>query len=351
MKAARLFGKRDVRVQEVPEPEAINVDEVVVRPRLSGICGTDMSEYRHGPTLVGATPHPLTGGVLPQIVGHEFSAEVVRVGSAVTTMEAGQRVSVMPLLACGQCSACRHGRHQSCVTLAAVGINTRWGGMAELAVVNAAQVTVLPDDFSDAQGALIEPAAVAVNSVSGAGVSPGDTVLVTGAGPIGQLAGLAAFAAGATAVYVLEPHAGRRRRAEAVGFTAVLDPADGGVDQVLEAIPDGVDAAIECAGVDVALAGCLEAVRSGGTIVQTALHHRAVTLDVRRITDRDITLIGRTAYPFASWPRMIRLLGSGALPAERVVTRQLALADIVDEGFEALLDPQGDDVKVLVEIS
>jgi len=197
MKAAVFHGEHDVRVEEVSDPRPPGAGEVLVRPLWCGICGTDLHEYAMGPIVIPAEPHPLNGARLPQVLGHEFSAEVVEVGPDVTTVSAGQRVSIMPLLYCGACYYCRRGLHHLCVSMACVGLSYDWGGIAELAVVPASHVTALPDGVSDLQGALVEPTAVAAYGVDVAQVRPGDTVLVTGAGPIGALAALYAASLGA----------------------------------------------------------------------------------------------------------------------------------------------------------
>jgi (R,R)-butanediol dehydrogenase/meso-butanediol dehydrogenase/diacetyl reductase len=254
----------------------------------------------------------------------------------------------MPLFFCGECSACREGREQCCIKLGAVGYNWRWGGMGEYAVVADHQVARLPDEMTDTQGALVEPTAVAVHAVSSAPVRVGDVVLVTG-GPIGQLVALSALAAGAGAVYLSEPNPRRRKRAATLGLTGVLDPTTTDVIAELhEQFPDGIDAAIECAGHQRALEACIDAVRPGATVVQTALHSKPVQIDPTRLTLRDVSLKGVNCFPVTSWPRVIRLIASGRLPAERVVTATIGLAGAIEDGFQALLDPEGDHIKILV---
>ena len=136
-------------------------------------------------------PHPLTGATNPQILGHEFSGDVVATGPDVTSVRDGDRVAIMPLAYCGTCAYCRRGLQHLCATMACVGLSHRWGGMGEIATVAEYQIVRLPDAVTYEQGALIEPTAVAAYGVERAGVGPGDRVLVTGAGPIGALAALA----------------------------------------------------------------------------------------------------------------------------------------------------------------
>jgi (R,R)-butanediol dehydrogenase/meso-butanediol dehydrogenase/diacetyl reductase len=190
---------------------------------------------------------------------------------------------------------------------------------------------------------------VAIHAVSTAPVRPGDAVLVTGGGPIGQLVALSSIAAGAGAVYVSEPNETRRAHAGRLGLTGVIDPSVSDVmTQLGDDVPDGVDVAIECAGNARALEACISGVRPGGTVVQTALHPKPVQIDPQRLTLRDVTIKGVVCFPVTSWPRVIQLIASGRLPAERVITGEVALGRAIEDGFEALLDPQGSHVKVLV---
>jgi (R,R)-butanediol dehydrogenase / meso-butanediol dehydrogenase / diacetyl reductase len=349
MKALRLLGRRRLELGEIPEPGDLGPDELLLRNRLCGICGTDLHEYADGPKLITSEAHPLTGTRLPQVLGHEFAGEVLAVGSSVSSAAVGDRVAVMPLVFCGTCSACATGRQECCTRLGAVGYNWPWGGMSEYAVVTNDQAARLPDEMTDQQGALVEPTAVACHAVSSAPVRLGDNVLVTGAGPIGQLVSLAALAAGAGTVVLSEPNPGRRQRAAALEVTRVLDPSVTDIAAELrQDFPDGVDVAIECAGNAPALKACVDAVRPGATIVQTALHTRPVEIDPTRLTLRDVSLKGVNCFPVTSWPRVIRLIASGRLPAERIVTGEVPLAEAIEGGFHQLLDPASDHIKVLV---
>jgi (R,R)-butanediol dehydrogenase / meso-butanediol dehydrogenase / diacetyl reductase len=345
MKAVVLHGAGDLRVDNVPEPGDIGRDQLRVRSLLCGVCGTDLHEYEQ-PKLVTATNHPLTGTSLPQILGHEFSAEVLEIGADVTAAAVGDRVAIMPLIFCGQCAPCRAGTQQLCQRLGAVGYNWPWGGMGEYAIVAEHQVAVLPDEFSNEQGALVEPTAVALEAVNRAPVHAGDVVFVTGGGPIGQLVALAALAAGAGAVLLSEPNPVRRQRAERLGVAAIDPTTEDAVEAVRAYVSDGVDVAIEASGVGPALEACIGAVRNGGTVIQTGVHTRAMQFSPRTLM-KDISLRGVVCFSVDSWPRVIRLMASGRLPSERVITGQVPIDQGV-EAFDRLLDPAGDGVKVLL---
>ena len=187
MRALRFHAARDLRIEEVTEPPAPSLGDVVVRVATCGICGTDLHEYTAGPIVTPVEPHPLTGAQNPQILGHEFAGDVVATGPGVTSVAEGDRVAIMPLAYCGHCPYCRRGLQHLCAMMACVGLSHPWGGMAELATVAEYQVVRLPESVTYRQGALIEPTAVAAYGVERAGVGPGDSVLVTGAGPIGAL--------------------------------------------------------------------------------------------------------------------------------------------------------------------
>lgn len=351
MRALRLHDRRLLTLDDIAEPGRPGPRQVKLRNLVGGICGTDLHEYTDGPILATREPHVLTGAALPTILGHEFSGEVLEVGDEVTAVAPGDRVAVMPLFWCGTCGACLNGLPEACEKLGAVGLNWTWGGLGEQSIVAAHQVAKLPDSLSDAQGAMVEPAAVAVHSVASAGVKPGDSVLIAGGGPIGQLVALAAGAAGAGAVFLSEPNDHRRDRAQALGVATVLDPRGTDiVDHVRHTTGGGVDVAIETAGHPRAIDACLEVVRPGGTVMQTGLHRSRPSLDLFRLTTKDITLRGANCFPVTSWPKVISLIASGALPVERVVTGSVPLADAVSGAFDALLDPATDYVKVLVDV-
>ncbi|WP_378143788.1 2,3-butanediol dehydrogenase [Cnuibacter sp. UC19_7] len=349
MRAAVFHDAHDIRIEEVADPAGPGRGEVLVRPYWCGICGTDLHEYAVGPIVIPIDPHPLNGSTAPQILGHEFSAEVVEVGADVVGVKAGDRVSIMPLLYCGRCYYCRRSLNHLCVSMACIGLSYGWGGIAELAVVPATHVSVLPDSVSDLQGALVEPAAVAAYGVDTAQVRPGDTVLITGAGPIGALAALYASSIGANVV-ISEVNATRAALARDLGVGDVVDPTQ--VDPVafLKDRTEGIgaDAVIECSGNERALQTALSAVRSAGRISQTGLHTKAASIDPMILSEHDITLTGTWCYPVTDWPRIIDLIARGRYPVEKVVTAQVAMADVVS-GFDTLLSPTGDQVKMLIQ--
>jgi (R,R)-butanediol dehydrogenase/meso-butanediol dehydrogenase/diacetyl reductase len=349
VRAARFHGKADIRVEDVDVPVVKTADDVLVEVLFCGICGTDLHEYSVGPIVTPTSPHPLTGVTIPQTLGHEFSARVVETGGDVTDVAVGDRVAIMPAIVCGRCHFCRRGLGHLCVKFACTGLSAETGGLAQFALLKDYQVSTLPDDVSDLAGAVVEPASVAAYGIDRAGVRGGDVVLVTGAGPIGILSAMYASAVGAATVVIAEPNPNRAGLARAMDIGPVLDPTSGELEAYLADLTNGigVDVTAECSGSTPGLTTALASTRRRGAVVQTGLHTRPATLDAMMLSEKDVSLIGSWCYLITDWPRIIRLIASGKYPVEKVVTAQIPLEDVVARGFDVLVDPRGDQLKVL----
>src|SRR5579872_3286380 len=293
MKAVRYFAKKDIKVEDVAAPSAkLGESDVLIAPLVCGICGTDLHEYIAGPIVTPARPHIYTGAVLPQILGHEFSARVLDVGRAVSHVKAGDRVSIQPLISPRDDYYGKRGLYHLSEKMGCVGLSWAWGGMGERAVVNSYNAIPIPDSVSDVQAAMIEPAAVAVYAVDRGGVQAGSSVLISGVGPIGALVLLAAKAAGASLIIVAEPNPNRRALAKSLVAEAhVLDPkttdiAAYGREHTEDGV--GVDVALECVGLEASLNTCANAVRRRGTVVQVGLHIRPAQIDAMLWAAKDI---------------------------------------------------------------
>jgi (R,R)-butanediol dehydrogenase/meso-butanediol dehydrogenase/diacetyl reductase len=351
VKAAVWYGAKDVRVGDVPEPDKPGPDEFVLRSKLVGICGTDVHEYVSGPHVIPTTPHPLTGAKAPIILGHEFGGEVLEVGSEVSRVKPGDKVSIQPLLYCGRCYYCVRGDSHLCTRGAGTGLSYQWGGTAPYVVLKEYQAVHIPDVLSWEQAALVEPAAVAAYGVERSGLRTGDVALVSGCGPIGALALLAARAAGAAAVYVSETSPPRASLARQLGATEVLDPRAQDVPAELRERTDGigVDVALECAGVAPSLQTCVRSLRSDGTVAQVALFVGPAEVEPFDWALRNIRLVGCWCFHTFGFERIAQLMANGTYPAEKIVTSRVPVDDIVERGFEQLIKPGGEQVKILVE--
>jgi (R,R)-butanediol dehydrogenase/meso-butanediol dehydrogenase/diacetyl reductase len=249
----------------------------------------------------------------------------------------------------------RRGLNHLSPSMGCIGLSWAWGGMGELAIINDYNANLIPDNVTDEQGALVEPTAVALYSVDRSKVTGGSTVLITGSGPIGALVVLICGAVGASKIFVSEPNANRRKHIEGLGVaSAVLDPRSVNVVEYIRENTEegvGVDAAIECSGIELALNTCVEAVRNHGTVVQTGLHVKKAIVDPALWALKDITIEATWCYEVTMWPRVIRMISSGKLPVEKIVTGRIEPEAIVEKGFRSLLNPSGQEMKVMVNMS
>ncbi len=349
MKAAVWYEKHDIRIERSDDPSSPAADEVIVAPALGGICGTDLHEYLSGPHFI---PRDASGKGKVSVLGHEFCGTVVEVGAEVSGFKAGDRVAVHPAIYCGTCRYCQSGTIQLCPTARWIGLGADGGGLSTRVRLKAFQLYPLPDHVTFEQGALVEPAAVTLQAVTRGGVQEGDVVLVTGGGPIGQLAAMNARAAGARAVYLSEVVPFRRELALSNAEpTAVIDPSRESIPDILRDVTGGfgADVAIECSGNERALMDALAATRRDGTVVQLAIFLRAVTLHpADHITLQAKRLVGSLGYSGRDYERVIGLIASGKLPVERLVTAVIELEDLIELGIDELIRPDTQHVKILV---
>ena len=347
MRAAVYYGLNDLKVEDVPDPSP-GPGEVLVRVAYSGICGTDLSLYFHGPFGLPTEPHPLTGAHLPQILGHEFGGWVDEVGEGVEDIEIGTLVAVNPIHGCGQCTQCLLGNRNLCIIAAFHGVAAHGGGLSERTVVKRSMVHPLPAGMGPRQAALIEPMAVSYRAVRRAEVQPGDTVLILGAGPIGLGSYFAVKSAGGVPI-VSEPSPVRRQILANLGATNILDPAS---DDVANAVHDLTNGAGAAATVDAVanpstFSTALSSTARGGTVVLVGIGHEPLPLDPIALFLSEISVRASNAYA-DDFQATIVEMASGAYPLEGWVST-IALEDIIEQGFDVLR--QGDAMKILVDVN
>jgi (R,R)-butanediol dehydrogenase/meso-butanediol dehydrogenase/diacetyl reductase len=346
MLAALLYGNRDLRIQDVPEPVP-GPGEAKLAVGHNGLCGTDLHEYFSGPLACTAQPHPLTGGALPQVMGHEFAGTVAEVGSGVQGVHVGDRVAVASLYACGRCDRCLSGLPQLCELVTTHGICSRGGGLSQFTVVPASMLHRLPDGVTLSQGALIEPLSVAFSGALRARVEPGGSAVVLGGGPIGVGVTLGLRALGVVDVVVVEPAHNRRRIVEAFGVETV----DPGVADVVATLLKrtagrGVDAAVDCAGVADTFRWALSVLRARGRYVLLAMSMAQVPLVPFVLARAEIELTGSLGYLPETFARVLDLAAAGVFPTEGWV-EHLPLHE-VQPAFEDLR--AGHRMKVLIDL-
>jgi len=309
MRQVTMTEPGKLQYDEVPPPEPA-AGQVLLRIRRIGICGSDVHVY-HG-------THPYTG--YPVIQGHEFSATVEAVGEGVRGIAAGDKVTALPQIVCGKCAPCRRGDWHICEHLRVMGFQAP-GVAQDLVAMDAERIVPLPAQFTFEQGALVEPAAVAVHAVARGGEVSGRNVLVLGGGPIGNLVAQVAQAQGAK-VLVSEVSAHRIQVAKDCGIAAVCDPTDEPLADALGRTfgEEGFGLAFECAGVEATINAAIETIGKGGTIVVVAVFGSRPQVDVGLIQDHELNVLGTLMYQRADYERAIELIGSGKVRTDPLIS-------------------------------
>lgn len=348
MKAARWYQARDIRVEEIEEP-VVSAGQVKIKVAWTGICGSDLHEYVAGPIFIPIDdPHPLSHDRAPIVLGHEFSGEVVEVGSDVTRCRPGDRVVVEPILACGHCAACRENKYNLCSQLGFHGLSGGGGGFATYTVVQAQRVHRMPDSLSYEQGALVEPAAVALHAVRMSRLKAGDKAAVFGAGPIGLLIVEALRAAGVSEIFAVELSPQRAAKAAELGARVVIDPSrEDAVARLRELTSGGVDVAFEVTGVSEVLSQCINSTHYEGETIVVSIWEKAASFHPNTLVLSERSVKGIIAYRNI-FPAVMELMTRGYFQADRLVSRKIPLHDIVEQGFETLVREKHH-VKILVQ--
>ncbi|MFI5957683.1 NAD(P)-dependent alcohol dehydrogenase [Cryptosporangium sp. NPDC051539] len=314
MRVAVLREPGDLVVEDRPVPRP-GPDQVLVRIAAVGVCGSDTHYYDHGRIGNFVVEAPL-------VLGHESAGVITEVGSGVRGRSVGQRVSIEPGVPDLTCPQCLAGRYNLCPAMRFFATPPIDGAFAEYVTVHAAFAHPVPDEVSDDAAAMLEPLSVAVWACRKAGVSPGDRVLITGAGPIGLLALQTARAFGATDVTVQDVNPARLEVARALGATRAMDVRD--APEASDAEPPTL--LLECSGNTAATLAGLDALDRAGRAVLVGMGSSALPLPVSAIQERELVLTGIFRYA-NTWPTAIDLVTSGRVDLDALVTGHYALTD------------------------
>ncbi|PYH35212.1 uncharacterized protein BO87DRAFT_306677 [Aspergillus neoniger CBS 115656] len=351
MKAALFHGRGDIRVEEIEEPRC-GKGQVKMRPSFVGICGSDIHEYSGGPVLVPEKPHAITGTSLPVTLGHEFSGIVEEVGEDVTHISPGQRAVVRPTIFDRECIPCKQGYEHCCEKIGFIGLSGYGGGLAKYIVAPAEHFYTIPDNVSLEAAALVEPLAVAWHAVNISPFKPNDNILVLGGGPVGIGIIQVLKLQGPKNIMVAELTENRKRFASDYGATHILDPREVDVAAKVRELTDGVgaDVVFDTAGVEVALNGAIAACRTHGTIVNIAVWEKRPAIRVNELMYSEVNYTGSALYDESAFREVIRALSYGQLKPEKMVTSKIKLDEVVENGFQALVDDRDSHCKILVDV-
>ena len=330
MRAAVLEDRRRFVIREVPAP-VLGKDEVLIRVQYCGICGSDFHIFREGADI-GA--------------GHEFSGDIVEVGSDVEGWAAGDRVVVGPSTMCGVCFWCRRGEIELCEQSDEEMLEYK-GSFATYTKAKYTQLHKLSDDLSYEQATLVEPTSCALHAIRKSRMEEGDVVAVLGLGPIGQLVARVAKALGAKAVYAAEISPSRIELARGVVDEIIDANATNPVDRILKLTHGmGPDVVIECAGSVSTTQQSIALVRKGGTIVIAGICFDWVEIPVSNVLLRELTIKGSLAHSVAEYASALELIKERRIDVSPLVTCKMPLDDI-NEAFEKGLRAEGG--KILIK--
>ena len=331
-------GEGNVSLEWIPERACVP-GSVRLEVAFTGICGTDIHVY-----------HDHFRNFPPVVLGHEFAGTVVETGEGVKAFRPGDRASVLGSTAvmCGRCEFCRRGMYMFCPVRRGMGHGVS-GSMTRTVVVREDQLYRLPEGVSLEEGALAEPFASAVQAVEE--LTPfnvGDTVLLSGPGPIGLLCLALVLSHRCRAIVAgLGGDGARLALAGAMGADVTVDVSREDLDRVIgrETGGRGVDIAIEAAGAEASLNACLRAVRPLGRIIQIGIAGREVTAPFDTILYKQLQVFGSLGHSFTTWDRVMRILGQRKVDLSPIITHKLPLSRW-REGFDLCETRRG--VKVLL---
>jgi 2-desacetyl-2-hydroxyethyl bacteriochlorophyllide A dehydrogenase len=337
MKAAVWHGGKDVRIEEVPNPE-VKSGEVLVRVKSAGICGSDAHAFE------GKSKRR----VPPLVLGHEFSGVVADIGNGVLDFQGGDRVVVEPIISCGACGPCSNGRTNICLEIRFIGLHVP-GAFAEYIAVPASKCYKLPDSVSFDEAALVEPLSVATHAMNMTPTKVGDNLLVIGSGVIGLMILQVAIHRVGGNVFVSDLIDYKLDLAKRLGASAVIHSGREDVTKRVRELTNGkgVDVVIEAVGVQDTLRQGLAVVKKGGEVTITGLLQQIMEVDVMKLVTNEITMRGDYTYTSADFKTSLDLIKNDVVHVKPLITHTFPLTDIA-KAVGVLTEGKEEPIKILL---
>jgi alcohol dehydrogenase len=326
VKAVVYHGPGQKSWEEVAEPTIIDPTDAIVRVDAVTICGTDLH------ILKGDVPTVTDGRVL----GHEAVGTIEQIGTAVTSVQPGDRVLVSCISSCGRCRYCRESRYGQCIN------GGGWilghlidGTQAEKVRVPFADTSthLIPAGVSDEEVLMLAdilPTGYEVGVLNGA-VRPGDVVAVVGAGPIGLAAITTAQFFSPSQIVAIDLTDARLEAAKQFGATVTVNPQREDALEIVRGLTDGLgaDVAIEAVGIPATFEQCAALIRPGGTVANVGVHGTPATLHLEELWIKDVTIKTGLVDTYST-PQLLKLLAAGQVNAKQFVTHHFAMDDFMD---------------------
>lgn len=342
MRQTVLIAPGKIEFRDIPAPKAedLGPHQVLLNIKRIGICGSEIHSY-HG-------KHPAT--FYPVVQGHEYSAIVGAVGSAVTVCAPGDAVTARPQLVCGNCNPCKRGQYNVCEHLRVQAFQAD-GAAQDWFVVDDDRVVRLPDGMSLDYGAMVEPSAVGAHSTARAGDLRGKNVVVSGAGTIGNLVAQFALARGARRVLITDVSDLRLDIARRCGIADTLNvtkkPLKEGVREVFG--DEGFQVGFEVAGVESSIRSLMECIEKGSTIVVVAVFEKDPALSMFYLGEHELTLVGTMMYRHEDYLDAVRMISDGSINLEPLISNRFPFEQY-DDAYKFIDTNRTTSMKVIIEL-
>ena len=329
-----------IEYREIPEPGQLKANEILLRIKRIGICGSDIHVF-HGKHP--ATPYPV-------VQGHEYSAIVEAIGKNVTKVKVGMKATARPQLVCGECGPCKRGQYNACQKLLVQGFQAP-GVAQDLFVVTEDRIIPFPDSLSFEQGAMIEPAAVGAHSTNRVSSLKGKNVVVAGAGTIGNLVAQFAKARGATKVLITDISDYRLDIARQCGIDGTLNVKtgsfEGGINSFFNG--EGFQIGFEAAGVQSSLDTLMKYVEKGGEVVILGVYSQNPVVNMFYLGEHELNVFGSMMYRHEDYEAAVEMIASDKIITTPLLTTSFPFSKYLDA--YKFIEEQGEkSMKVMIEL-
>ena len=316
MKAILINAPKDISIKEVSNPER-KENEVIIKVRGMGICGSDIAAYKGINPLV----------TYPRIIGHEIAGEVLEVPQGETEIMPGDRVVIEPYVYCGKCYPCMNKRTNCCENLTVRGVHID-GGMSEFCFHPRHLVHKAPANVSWKHLAMVEPLTIAVHAVKRARLAKGEHLVVTGSGPIGLLAAQYALVIGAVPI-IVDPIDERLAFARLLGIPHGINPVKESAIERIKEITGGrmAEAVVEASGSDAAIRSSIDYVAYSGRISLVGWPKGEVSLMTAMFTKKELDVMG-SRNSFQAFPESIDLIACNKIDVASLITRTVSFEEV-----------------------
>jgi (R,R)-butanediol dehydrogenase/meso-butanediol dehydrogenase/diacetyl reductase len=336
MKAARYEGKKKITIVDIPKPIP-QKDEVLVRVKYTGICGSDLEGYK-----TGLYPANI-------IMGHEIMGYITEIGRDVKNWKEGDRVAVFSSLACGKCYFCQRGQDNLCIHEGALGFG-QYGGYSEYVPVKSEYIFTLPVEIPDKHGTVFDQLGTALLALRESDFVSENYAVVLGCGTMGLFLLQYLKVAGAKPIVVVERNPYRLDVAQKFGPDLVLNEVKlVKIRRFARREFGGADYVFECSGVPVLVNNAINIARKGGTVVQIGVWDKPLEINLLKYVMNQIRIQPAWSCTREDFIKSIDLIAKKLINPDPIVTKIISLDDIVDEGFECGIDPDTSEIKILVE--